>query len=412
MKYLTKNTVLSLSVLLLSAYTFAQAPAKVIVTMTGALCNKVYIELMINNKVSFDSLILTKGTGTKELVIDKPTAIKLFDHYSANMVLEMRKQGKKVDFTLNAEPKGVKINDEAHDQLRNALLEMKYGYSEDHAELVIRPAESLQFSTKAGALSVATIKGKEDAVNYSLLEQKLAFLKDKHSEIERNINFYPDKVDAAVYAKFDDQITENRSKIHQLAFEFIKNNAASEYAPKVALSYLSVEQEYMQQLPRIIPELYLNQPMSSLKRCINMFSKVNVGTEIPAFTAQDITGKPVKFSDYKGTVILVDFWASWCTPCRAENPYMRYIYNRYHSKGLEIIAFSVDDKLDAWKKAVLEDGLTWPQVSDLKGYKDGASKDFSLSGVPTNFLVKDGKVIGVFLRRQTLNAMLQKELVN
>ena len=141
-----------------------------------------------------------------------------------------------------------------------------------------------------------------------------------------------------------------------------------------------------------------------------MFKKINVGMAIPDFTAQDINGKPFKFSDTKGKLVLLDFWASWCTPCRAENPYMCYIYERYKSKGLEIVAFSVDDKEDAWKKAVEQDALTWPQVSDLKGMREGVAHDFEISGVPTNFLVKDGKVIGVFLRRQALNAMLQKYL--
>jgi thiol-disulfide isomerase/thioredoxin len=410
MKYRIKSILLSLFVLITS-FVFAQAPAKVIVTMNGALSNKVYFELLINNKVSFDSLALTNGTGTKEFVLEKPTSVKLFDHYSYAMVMELQKLGKKVKFTPISSKKGVQVRDESHDLLRSALIDMKFGMNEDHSELIIRPGETIQFTAKGGSLSVASVKGKADVENYSQLEQKLAPFKDKLLEIEENITGYPDKVDAKVYAKFDDQITEYKSKMYELAFDFIRNNASSEYAPKVAINYLPLQQKYMQQLPAIIPEANQKDPgYIALNRIIHMFKKVNVGTELPEFTAQDINGKPVKLSDYKGKLILLDFWASWCTPCRAENPYMQYIYDRYHSKGLEIIAFSVDDKIDAWKKAVTDDALTWPQVSDLKGIREGVAHDFEISGVPTNFLVKDGKVIGVFLRRQALNAMLQKEL--
>lgn len=305
----------------------------------------------------------------------------------------------------------MQIKDDSHDLFRSALIDMHFGMNEDHSELIIRPGETIQFTANAGSLSVASIKGNADVENYSQLEQKLAPFKDKLLEIEGNINEYPGKVDAKVYAKFDDQITENKSKMQELAFDYIRENPSSEYAPKVAIVYLPLQQKYMQQLPGIIPEANQKDPgYIALNRIIHMFKKVNVGTELPEFTAQDINGKPVKLSDYKGKLILLDFWASWCTPCRAENPYMRYIYDRYHSKGLEIIAFSVDDKIDAWKKAVTDDALTWPQVSDLKGIREGVAHDFEISGVPTNFLVKDGKVIGVFLRRQALNAMLQKEL--
>jgi len=412
MNILRKNTLLLLAVIC-SLSSFAFSTAKVNIKIEGSSSNKVYFELLINNKVTFDSLALINGEGTKEFAFDKPTSVKFFDHYSYNMVMDLQKQGKKVAFTPIPQPKGVRIKDKAHDLLRSALLDMKFGMSEDLSELIIRPEETIQFSAKAGKLSTASITGKQDVTNYGLLEQKLAPIKSKLSEIEANIVYFPSTVDASVYAKFDDQITENKTRLHELAFEFIKKNPASEYAPKVALSYLALEQAYMQQLPTIIPENYLNQPMfSNLNRIIHMFKKINIGTDLPDFSAQDINGKPMKLSDIKGKLILVDFWASWCSPCRAENPYMCYIYNRYKSKGLEIVAFSVDDKADAWKKAVTEDALTWPQVSDLKGIREGVAHDFEITGVPTNFLVKDGKVIGVFLRRQALNAMLQKQLMN
>ena len=407
--YITRKNIMVTLALVMALGCHAQKPAKVTIKLDDAKINSVYFEVIANNKTTFDSLALTNGAGTKEFAFDKPTTVKVYDHYSMMMGAEI--QGKKAARVPFKQPKGTIIRDTEHSLLRSALLDMKFGFSEDHAELIVRPEEELQFIAKAGMLSIGSFKGKSDVENYGKLEQKLAPLKNKISEIEENITYFQSTVDAAVYAKFDDQITENKSKLHELVFEFIKKNPTSEYAPKEALAYLALEQQYMQQLPKIIPEAILKQPMfSSLNRIIHMFKKVNVGTDIPDFTAQDITGKPFKFSDTKGKLVLLDFWASWCTPCRAENPYMRYIYDRYHAKGLEIVAFSVDDKLDAWKKAVEDDALIWPQVSDLKGIREGVAHDFEISGVPTNFLVKDGKIIGLFLRRQALNAMLKEQL--
>jgi thiol-disulfide isomerase/thioredoxin len=132
----------------------------------------------------------------------------------------------------------------------------------------------------------------------------------------------------------------------------------------------------------------------------------------PEFTISDTSGKALKLSSLRGKYVLVDFWASWCGPCRKENPNVLMAYKNFHDKGLEIVGVSLDTQKDAWKKAIQNDALTWKQVSDLKGWESGIVKEYGIKVVPTNFLVdKNGKVVAKNLRGEALQSKL-KELLN
>jgi thiol-disulfide isomerase/thioredoxin len=120
-------------------------------------------------------------------------------------------------------------------------------------------------------------------------------------------------------------------------------------------------------------------------------------------------GKEMKLSDLKGKVVLIDFWASWCRPCRAENPNVVKLYNHYKDHGFEVYSVSLDGSLDAWKKAIEQDGLVWPNhVSDLKKWNNGAAKDYGVKSIPFTVLIdKEGKVIGTNLRGVALENQLK-----
>jgi len=137
--------------------------------------------------------------------------------------------------------------------------------------------------------------------------------------------------------------------------------------------------------------------------------KTGIGATAMEFTQNNTNGKPVKLSDYRGKYVLLDFWASWCGPCRAENPNVLDNYEKYHSKGLEILAVSLDDKKDNWLKAIKDDGLEWAHVSDLKGWKNEVAKTYNIRAVPSNFLLdKDGKIVAVDLRGEDLTHKLEE----
>lgn len=129
------------------------------------------------------------------------------------------------------------------------------------------------------------------------------------------------------------------------------------------------------------------------------------------FTQNDPAGKPIKLSDFKGKYVLIDFWASWCGPCRGENPNIVKAYAIYHEKGLEILGVSLDTKKEAWIKAITDDKLTWKQVSDLQGWGNEVAVLYEIHSVPANLLIDPtGKVIAKDLRGEELDKKLAEIL--
>lgn len=146
----------------------------------------------------------------------------------------------------------------------------------------------------------------------------------------------------------------------------------------------------------------------SIKKFLDVQKTTGIGAT-PAFSMPDANGKTVSLADFKGQYVLVDFWASWCGPCRAENPTVKKAYSLYSDKGFTVLGASLDTKKDLWEKAIEADGLTWAHISDLEGWKSPVVKEFGINGIPFNFLVdKQGKVIAKNLRGEELLKALEK----
>ena len=139
--------------------------------------------------------------------------------------------------------------------------------------------------------------------------------------------------------------------------------------------------------------------------------KTAVGQEAPDFTMNDTTGKPVSLSSFRGKYVLVDFWASWCGPCRAENPNVVKAYNQYKNSNFTILGVSLDKTKDAWEKAIADDHLTWNHVSDLQYWDNAAAKLYGVQAIPANFLIDpNGKIIAKNLRGDELDEKLAQVL--
>ena len=148
-----------------------------------------------------------------------------------------------------------------------------------------------------------------------------------------------------------------------------------------------------------------------VKEKYERYKQLKNNSSAPNLILSDTTGTMVQLANLKGKYVLVEFWASWCGPCRVESPHLRQVYSKYHPLGFEIYGVSLDDKAANWKKAIIKDRMTWINVSDLKGWKSEAAYLYNVNAISANFLLdRDGKIIDKNLRGIALDEKL-KELM-
>lgn len=187
------------------------------------------------------------------------------------------------------------------------------------------------------------------------------------------------------------------------------------------------EQQFIGAFVQALPRRFGDAPQAKefSKRWSDMVAKRNMpaaepqsftggpvtGAAAPPISLPDAQGQVVPLSSLKGRYVLVDFWASWCGPCRAENPNVVAAFQKFKDKGFTVYGVSLDHSKDKWLEAVRKDGLNWTQVSDLKGWESVAARDYGVEAIPSNFLLdKDGKIIGHNLRGPELEAKLAEVL--
>lgn len=217
--------------------------------------------------------------------------------------------------------------------------------------------------------------------------------------------------DTMYFKVLDKKVKALRASRGEKMLQFAKNNPDSYFALQAlseSVSGYGVQPAVALPLFNKLSEsLRLSYTGQGLYKILNAHTITALGSKAPDFTQNDVNGKPVSLSDFKGKYVLVEFWASWCSPCRAESPNLLKQYGAFKNKGFEILGVSVDSDKGKWLEAIKKDGLTWPQISDLKGWDNEARKVYGISGVPANFLVSpEGKIIGAHLTGEALNKKL------
>lgn len=278
------------------------------------------------------------------------------------------------------------------------------------------------------------IKGKYDTTEYtylkdikisgSVIQDEFESYSDGFKKIFKGVNL--DKMnseyrkamqsnDTAKIAAINKISRANFNKGNEYTYDYIKEN------PKSCVSlYLigrnsrSTEEKILNRAKSAFlsldPSLQFSVSGKRISKNLAYASRgLLIGKPAGDFTQPDVNGNMVRLSDYKGKYVLLDFWASWCGPCRAENPHVLKAYNRFKDKGFDVLAVSLDNNPDRWKKAIKEDKLPWVQVSDLKQSKNEAASQFGVSGIPDNFLIDpNGIVIARGLRGDALEKKLEE----
>lgn len=211
-------------------------------------------------------------------------------------------------------------------------------------------------------------------------------------------------------------IKKTWTKRDSLKYAFIKKYPQS-YFSLEALIELSGKDIDVQKIEPMFAKLSapLRNSKEGLAFAKRLYDKgpTSVGAVAPDFEQPNAQGNKVKLSDFKGRYVLLDFWASWCGPCRAENPEVVKAFNAYKDKSFTVLGVSLDkeDKRDAWQQAIVKDGLVWTQVADLKGWDNSAAKLYDVHAIPQNYLIDPaGKIVAKNLRGKALHAKL-KELL-
>lgn len=268
---------------------------------------------------------------------------------------------------------------------------------------VVASKDSLLSTTITGSASQDIFKSYIDEMEK--MSKEVAKIQEKYQSAMTNGNS-----DEAKKAEIDYNALVENNKV--FTKNFVKEHNTSAVAAYITLLQLSsqIESAELDSIVNKFPqEISQSEHVIKLKEIADEMRKTAVGVMAPDFTMNDPQGNPIQLSSLRGKVVMIDFWAAWCGPCRRENPNVVKLYQQYHDKGFEILGVSLDQKKEDWVEAIQDDQLTWLHVSDLQYWQNSAARLYSVSSIPQTFLLdQEGKIIAKGLRSEQLAEKLNE----
>ena len=289
--------------------------------------------------------------------------------------------------------------------------------------LVLEPGETQAVIYK-DSIYKSIAKGGDNNRVFTDYKKGYQLIIDRISRLQKDYMLSID--DPEAISKIQKRNKSMRSELKDYGLNFIKSNSGSDFS-LILLDIITEQKGFNAALAQ---EVFKNMPITLLKKPYNKnltqkisfkiqneINKVDitVGVKAPDFTAPNPEGKMLTLNKILGEVTILDFWASWCKPCRVENPNFVRIFNKYHEKGLEIISVSLDreGQKSAWVSAIEKDNLGWYNVSNLKFWQDPIAQLYDISSIPATFVLdSEGKILATRLRGQALEAKIAELLAD